>query len=984
MSEAGEARRPMAEWAIRIAIFSLFVASGAAGLIYEVIWSRLLTYVFGATLLAVSTVLASFMGGLALGSFALGQAADRMRRPLRFYAFLELGIAAGALAVPLLLRLLQSVAGEALGDPSIPFAVRNLARFGVNFAVLLVPTTLMGATLPVLSRFLVRQRESLGLNVGGLYSANTFGAVLGAFLCGFALIALLGVWGAQILAASLNILVFGLAWALSRRVESAPIPASEPAPEDSAPLSPPQRRLYRTALATYGVCGFAALSYQVVWTRGLVFCTVDLKSSTYSFSAMLTVFLAGLALGSAAMTAWVDRQRHPGRLYGLLLLALGFSGGLSGILMFNIAPAWAPFADRFVAEGASVPFSIGALDLFAKTLLVVGLPTFLMGMAFPAAARLCVPDMKRVGGGVGRLYAFNTVGAILGAFAAGFVLIPALGLSRTVLILSALYMLMALIVLFADPACRPWARAAFALVAAFAVAALAGRLPSCDQTFRNTVERGIQVLAWAEGPLATVSVTEDSLGFREILVDNVGVAGTNRVMLTDQKSLAHLPALILDEPQAALTVGFGSGGASYSYTLYPEFQTVDCVEIAETVLRPDIQRLLYASNHGLLDRLSFVPQYKTIHADVRSYLRFARRPYDVIATDCTDLRYKSNANLYDLEYFELCRRRLTDAGMVVVWMPLGGLTPDLFLVALNTFYRVFGDDMHVWYFNNDMTHYLLLAGFNRPGKIDCRKVAQRLQRPAIAADLGEIDLADPDKILGCYVTGGPPLGQILEGRRVNTESRPILEFEAPRAPYGLEVIWDNLQTLYQKRQSVTELIDPATLPADRRQRIERFEAAAPTLAKGHAARALGDYYEAAKHYEEARRLAPDDPALDYVSSFPEAQAAFRIFTDKIIPAARLGMAEFARAEMGRGDYNRAIAYFRHVVQVGPQVPGVVGTEAERKHAYLMAAVYTGRSLWRLGRRDEARQILEVAREHNADHPEVLAFEQEIESADEKP
>ncbi|MCX7011976.1 MAG: fused MFS/spermidine synthase [Candidatus Sumerlaeota bacterium] len=989
MSSAAGAERRGGEWAVRLAIFALFIASGAAGLIYEVVWSRLLTQVFGATLLAVSTVLASFMGGLALGSALLGAASDRMRRPLRFYAFLELGIAAGSLLVPLLLRLLENAAAPVLGNFAIAFAVRNLVLFCVTFIVLLVPTTLMGATLPVLSRFLVHRRESLGLNVGGLYSANTFGAVVGTFLTGFVVIAAWGVWGAAASAAALNVAVFVAAWALSNRVEttasaeapSAPsirsIPSTPSTPSTPSPSST-SPRLYRIALATYAVAGFSSLSFQVVWTRGLVFCSDVLQSSTYSFTTMLTVFLAGLALGGATMTGRVDRHRRPARLYGLLLLALGILGGLSGILMFNIAPAWAPFEARFVPEGHNTPFLIATLDLFAKAALVLFLPTFVMGMTFPTAARLCVPDLKRVGGGVGRLYACNTVGAILGAFAAGFVLIPLFGMSHTALILSCLYMLMALVVFRADPDSSRFQRVAMAAVAIAAVALFAVRLPSRDQTFRNTVPKLTSILAWDEGPLATVSVTEDSLGDREIAIDGVGVAGTNRVMLTDQKSLAHLPSLVLAQPRAALTVGFGSGGASYSYTLYPEYEAVHCVEIAENVLKPSIQRLLEGSNHGLLDWLFRVPQYATIHADARSYLRFARQRYDVIATDCTDLRYKSNANLYDLQYFQLCRERLTPDGMVVVWMPLGGLSADLFLTVLNTFHRVFPDSMHVWYFNNDTTHYCLLAGFQRAdAKIDYARLARRIARPEIAADLGEIDLADPDKLLGCYVTGGPHMAEILAGRRLNTESHPVVEFEAPRAPYDIALIWENLQTLYANRQSVLELIDPTTLPAEHRERIQRFEQAAPIIAKGHAANAQGDYFTATKFYEEARRLTPDDRALAYVASFPPAQRAFNSSADKIFPAVRLGMAEFARAELGRGDYNRAIEYFTYVLRLGPEAPGVLGTAAERRHAYLLAAVYTGRALWRLARKDEALQILNVAKKNKADSDAVIQFEKEV-------
>lgn len=965
-------RRMLASEMFRSAILLFFFASGAAGLIYEVIWSRYLTTIFGATLPAVSTVLAAFMGGLALGSLALGRVSDRLRRPLRTYGFLELGIALGALAVPLLLKAVDPLNRMMFGQFSDQFWLVTLYRFVVNFIVLLLPTTLMGATLPMLSRFLVHRRDSLGLNVGSLYAANTFGAVAGAALCGFALIMLLGVFGALLTGVGLNLLVFALSVSLSAKLESEEAAAEVEAVETA---EPPNRLLYRAALITYGVSGFVALSLQVVWTRGLAFCTQVLRSSTYSFSAMLTVFLAGLAVGSAVMTPRVDKQENPARLYALLLLLLGLASGFSGILLFNIAPAWAPFTDLFTQEGDYLPFWVAALDLFANAILVMGLPTFIMGMLFPAAAKLCVPDLRRVGGSVGRLYAFNTFGSIIGAFASGFILIPLLGMSRTILLLVGVEMALGLAVLVADRSSQAAFKWLLTAVAVSAVVLFGMRLPARDETFLNALPPRQEVLAYEEGPLATVSVTQDSLGYREIAVDNVGVAGTSRVMLTDQKSLAHLPALILDEPSSVLTVGFGSGGASYSYTLYPELTQVHCVEIANEVPDPDIQRLLTESNNGLLDRLDEVPQYEIIQADARSYLRFTPQRYDSIATDCTDLRYKSNANLYDLQYFKQCREQLTEDGMVVVWMPLGALTRDLFLTALKTFHEAF-PDMHVWYFNNDTVHYILLAGFNSPHKIDYRNVTERIARPAIAKDLKIIDLQDPEKFMGCYVTGGEPLAKLLDGHRVNTENHPIIEFEAPLSPFNDELLWGNLQALYSQRQSVLEIIDPATITPQQAERIRRFEEAAPVLAEGLQAQGARDYERAALRFREASRIAPDDPVLPYLNSFHDARVTYQRSMDRTIPAMLLGMAEF-----GRGNYEDAWNFFRQALD--PNAQRVIGTESERREAILTSAIYFGRSSLKLGMKDDALQILRQLEQMplvDQKNPKLETFRREMSEA----
>lgn len=898
-----------------LVVLLAFVASGAAGLVYEVVWFRSLTYVFGATQLAVSTVLAAFMGGLALGSFALGRAADRMRHPLRVYAGLEACIAISGVSVPWLLRAVEPIGHQLFGE--IPFAISAFVRFFCAAAVLLVPTTLMGATVPVMSRYLVRQKEAVGLNVGGLYAANTFGAVAGAFLAGFVFIALWGIHHTLWIAGTLNLIAAILAMMLARR--EPPLTQTTPAPVKPLPAQTSPAAA-KTVLWTYGLSGFVALCYQVVWTRGMLF---SAEGTTYTFTAILSLFLAGLAIGSAAVTRWVDRIRQPLHVYAGLLLALGVTGGLSAMVLFDYSIKIAPLNLHGIPADSTQYFVLSMVNRFAATFAVVGAPTLVMGMAFPVAVRLAVDDTQRIGGGVGRLYAFNTVGAILGSFAAGFVLLPLLGIARAFLLLSAISLLSAIAVTCAATR-SPRARAATTSVALVALVAFAFDLaPASRITFQRILTEDLpyQILAWEEGPMDTVSVTENTIGTRKLFVDNVPVAGTDRIILTDQKSLAHLPVLFAKNPTSALTVGFGSGGASYSYLLYPELTRVRAVEISTTVLRPAIQRPLAASNHGLIDKLSeLAPRYGIIGDDARSYLRFTTDRYDSIATDCTDLRYKSNANLYDLEYFQFCRERITDDGMVVVWMPLGSISEDVFLIALNTFAQVFGEQTHVWYHNNDMIHYILLVGTKRAMQIDYRLAAQRLSRPEIHADLAEVGLADIDKMLAGYVTGGKPLLRTLAGRRLNTEDHPIIEFEAARAIAPPRQLWANLHALYKDRQSVLSLIDAATLTPESRERIDRMERAAPTIARGlELMHVQVDLYAAAKQFADARKIAPDDPSLDSLEMFELQKRMLQADPTDAGLAYSLGRGDLGRAQFGPDNLRKArletaARFFQHAAQ----------------------------------------------------------------------
>jgi spermidine synthase len=485
LGTAGPPATDLPRWT-PILIGLLFFASGMSGLIYEVIWTRVLLSVFGATIYAVSTVLAAFMGGLALGSVAGGRLADRLRRPLAAYGVLEIVVAATALAVPWALDLFDPLyrtlygSGDAamVGGPS--FFSLSLVRFAVSFLVLLVPTTCMGATLPVMARFLVRRSGRQGSRIGGLYAANTTGAVTGTFLAGFVLIAGLGVHGSVLTAALISTAVGLVAIGLSLGLERHPVVSGAGADttagsgsQETAPADATPAWLARLVMATYAGSGFAALALQVLWTRTLVFRFDVLKNTTYSFSAMLTVFLVGLAAGSAVMTRLVDRQRDPVRLYGLLQVLTGLTAALSLVMLVTVAGVLELPGTYDAQGGFSWLHAVG--NVLLRTSATILLPTLLMGMAFPLAARMVVRRLDRVGASTGRLYAWNTLGAILGSFSAGFLLIPALGLARGLLLSGAVYVVLGTVVLVAAPdqariARLGWASLGVALVVLLAVA----------------------------------------------------------------------------------------------------------------------------------------------------------------------------------------------------------------------------------------------------------------------------------------------------------------------------------------------------------------------------------------------------------------------------------------------------------------------------------------------------------------------------------
>ncbi|MEN8149537.1 MAG: fused MFS/spermidine synthase, partial [Planctomycetota bacterium] len=392
----------------RATVYLLFLLSGATALVYEVAWTRRLVLLLGGTTIAVSLILAAWMTGLALGAKLFGRIADRARRPLLLYGVLEAAIAGLALVFPFLLDAANVVAVGIGG---------RAAGFALCFLVLLIPTTLMGGTLPILARFVVRSLDGLGGRIGLLYGLNTVGAVAGTFLSGFVLIEAVGVFGSTRLAAAVNGLVAFAAILISRRGEAAP--AEEPA--ETAPGPGPAG----IALAAAFAAGFLSLASEVLWTRMLTF---FLEGFTWAFSAMLTTFLAGLAIGALVSGRLVNRiHRLRGYIGVLFLLSALVSAGVLAAMSGNYEiTRWAKTTAFAVSESWRTQY---AVSVFLVSFLMLFPPALVMGGIFPAVVRMATGRLGEVGARVGLVYAVNTIGAVAGSLAAGFVLVPVFGMA---------------------------------------------------------------------------------------------------------------------------------------------------------------------------------------------------------------------------------------------------------------------------------------------------------------------------------------------------------------------------------------------------------------------------------------------------------------------------------------------------------------------------------------------------------------------------
>jgi len=743
-------------------VYLLFLVSGVSGLVYEVVWTRMLTVVFGNTVFAVSTVLAAFMTGLALGSFLFGRAVDRRGNPLRVYALLEMGIALSAVLLTALLWHINPATvwvQRALSDNAL---LLILARYLVSFSLLIVPSTLMGGTLPVLSKFVVEHESSLGRHVGGLYALNTLGAAAGCYAAGFLFIGRIGLNRTVAIAVFLNLCVGVLAWWLGARAVMTEKPKrvspAEARVGSEAEGGRAARSLRRLVLCAMALSGFAALGYEVVWTKGLTFA---LGNSVYAFASMLTTFLIGLAVGSILCSWLVDRAKR------LVAVLGGVEAGIGvyGIVCVHLF-AYMLKSDVSTPAGWAMPAGTG----FLRAFLIMLFPTLLMGATFPLAARIYTADVRQVGRGVGNVYSFNTVGALLGSVATGFVLVPLLGLQDSMAVLGLINIVLGLTLCAAEPRMRR--RAKTICLAAILGASVLVLWATPDDMFRRVFEKGKRFIYYKEEVSGTVWVKEVGPYLR-LLVDRRDVAGTNLRTFDSQKILGHLPMLLHPNPKRVFVLGFGAGGTCYSMSTHPEVERIDSAEFCPAVV--EAAELLPEINHGILQH----PKLHLVINDGRNFLLTSDATYDVISVDLLYPDTAGTGSLYTKEFYEICRRSLKGDGIMAEWLPPHLLSMRDMKIILKTCQSVFAHTAVWWspYYN-----CLMLIASPKALELDFLRVAERMDYPTVRRDLGEIHITNPYALAGYFVASDEALAAYAGDVDIlNTDDLPVIEYSAPRA-----------------------------------------------------------------------------------------------------------------------------------------------------------------------------------------------------------
>ena len=826
-------------------IYLMFFLSGSAALIYEVVWVRSLSLVFGGTHLAVTAVLSVFMGGLALGSYLIGKRVDAVKRPLRLYGYLEIGIAFSALAFIALMKIYPAAyiyLAQGMDDHRLYlFAIRIL------FAVLalIVPTTLMGGTLPVLTRFASRHSSTIGTPLSLLYGLNTLGAVAGSAAAGFFLLRYYSVSDAILTAIAINFLI-GLAGVLlPDRTEEAPArttrkpgrsvtesapPAGSPQPDSGAPA---YRRSVKLVLFGIGVSGFCALGYEVLWTRIL---TLTIGTSVYGFTIMLIAFLTGIALGSNAYglifnvllpAAHGVRNRILG--FGAVQFMIG-AAALAVTISIRELPVHSLVLLKFYALTGLSTFDARQWANMTLAFSYMLVPSFFMGLAFPLAGDVAAVFTKDIGRAVGRVLTYNTIGAILGSAVSGFVLIYVFGIERSLQLLTIINMGLGALVMLSllnRPAVSAAAGAlvlasvlylaldqnAFRLWDAKYFAILRNNQPDAFDTPEKKQDaiENTDVLYYHEGVNETISVIKIKGGNQAVLVNGKVVASASLGDQQCQRTLGHLPMLLHKDPKKALVVGLGTGMTAGAVSVHPGLEELTLAEIEPGVV--GAARTFGKYNNYVLDN----PKLRIVFNDGRNFLMTTKDKFDVITADPIHPWTQGSGYLYTEEYFKIASEHLLPGGIMCQWLPIYELNiRDLRSVA-RTFSLHFKYTM-AWLTQHDVE----IIGSNSPIIIDEQELQRRISYPAVHDALNQVSMGSATDFLSYFVMGTEAVAAFGNGGVINTDDNLYLEFSTPEA-VGINTMGNNSQAIAQYRESILPYLVPAPQGKPREEQINKWK-----------------------------------------------------------------------------------------------------------------------------------------------------------------
>lgn len=770
-------------------LLPIFFLSGFSALVYEVIWARMLSLVFGSTVEAVSAVVTAFMFGLALGSLLIGKWADEWKKNVLFiYSLTELSIGIVSLFFYFTIITLPGI-HNTLHNHLTKIGLSFLSHsnmYILEFLLVAVPATLMGATFPLMVKSYISSRNYIGEGTSIIYAINTFGAVFGAFLTGFFLIPMFGIRMTIFLAVSINVSLALISYLISRfhlspshasvYPAAMPINSNEPHPIDSLTAVPLVRW---SVLAILALSGFAAMAYQIAWTRLL---SMVIGNSVYAFSAILTTFLAGIAMGSLLFVRQIDRVKDKPFLLGVVQ-GIIFLTVILSMPMMDSLPAL--FITLF--RGLSGSFLGLVLIDFIVASSAILIPTLLMGVTFPIAIRIYANRTDGLGEGVGRLYSVNTLGCIFGAFLTGFYFIPSIGVQKTIIAISGLNLMASIILIMQSQILRYRIKAfAASISVAFYFFSLT-MMPTWNvgllnlgvyfnaDLFKNAGLKRFsdesRLLYYEEGVSGTVAVTSAN-NHLSIQINGKTDGGTSSVDVSPQILVSALPLLMHPDPKDLAVIGLGSGTSLGTATLFP-VNKIDCIEIMPEVVKAN----RYFSNfnhHALNDE-----RVNMIMDDSRHYLSYTDKRYDLIISEPSNPWITGVSNLFTQEFFRIAESRLNDNGIMSQWVQLNSIHTRELKILLNTFRTVF-PHVSVWASSNQD---LVIMGSKAKIEMDPARAGNRIMMSEVREELRKTGTNNLEDLFGRYLMGDRELERFCKGAGLNTDDHPVIEFETPKALY---------------------------------------------------------------------------------------------------------------------------------------------------------------------------------------------------------
>ena len=893
------------------------------------------------------------MAGLALGSWQIGRWIDRRGEELRIYGFLELAIGIFALFFLPAVEWTGQITTAIYRQFQPSFYVMSLVRFAFAFSLLLVPTAFMGGTLPVLVRFWIRARGEVGRSVGNLYGINTLGAMAGCLLAGFYLIATFGIEKTIHMTAAVNVALGLIAVILGfsrSRVEAGEVEIGAGAATGevrdieggtTGDRAKDALRYPRSAVAALGVSGFLALAYEVVWTRVLLYV---LAATVYAFTIMLATFLAGLAIGSFLLSRRVDHVRSGLRLFAILEILIGAAALFSIVLLSRFTEIHESLLSILRVNSWNMLTAVK----FIESALIIFLPSLLMGMTFPLVSSICAQNLKHVGSRIGNMAAINTAGAVLGSFAAGYIMIPLLGTQTSIVVLAVgnallgggLFALTVRRKGLARPLAVFFPAAALLLVSIF--------LPKRAflSVFGINLPGG-KIVYCKEGVTGTITIHQTGSGARLLSINGADVAGTTPQLRTTQKLQAHIPLLLHPDPKLVMQVGLGSGETAHSILHHP-IERLDGIDISPEVIQagPHFDELNEAVYQD--------PRVRIIIEDARNYVVATTERYDLILNDSVHPLFRGSSDLYARDYFRDCRERLAEGGMMSSWFPTGMLSESDLKMLLRTFQEVF-PECTVWIAKNCLTRNALLLGWksDEPFRIDFQDVARRIEdNRAIREDLKEINLEGVYGLLDCFMLDAEAIRAYTEGARINTYDLPHMEFSAPRvtAAGDRPILVRNFQALSDRKKSIVpRLINLGPNDEIREQiraRMEIRQAASEHILRGLIRELRGEESLAQNEFSRALEVYPGDPtALSLLAGANNQIASLE-----------------AAVRSGTGDLRKIMALSKIYAQQGRYASAaellekVIAQKGDHAKAHLQLAL----AKMNLGELEFSRQLAERA------------------------